>query len=132
MGTLDGKVAIITGAGQGLGAAHAKLFAAEGARLVLNDLGDGVEAVVVSPNAAKVGSEADDAGDIGTASRAFEAGQKVFISVPAKFGRKVGDKLETVDIDITTGLVVCGALATRDFEPVHHNKAAAQAVGLGQ
>jgi len=43
---------------------------------------------------------------------------------------KVGDKLETVDIDITTGLVVCGALATRDFEPVHHNKAAAQAVGL--
>jgi acyl dehydratase len=43
---------------------------------------------------------------------------------------KVGDKLQTVDIDITTGLVVCGALATRDFEPVHHNKAAAQAVGL--
>jgi len=43
---------------------------------------------------------------------------------------KVGDKLNTVAIDITTGLVVCGALATRDFEPVHHNKAAAQAVGL--
>ena len=43
---------------------------------------------------------------------------------------KVGDKLQSVNIDITTGLVVCGALATRDFEPVHHNKAAAQAVGL--
>ena len=42
----------------------------------------------------------------------------------------VGDKLPNVDIDITTGLVVCGALATRDFEPVHHSKAAAQAVGL--
>lgn len=42
----------------------------------------------------------------------------------------VGDKLEAVDIDITTGLVVCGALATRDFEPVHHNKSEAQAVGL--
>jgi hypothetical protein len=42
----------------------------------------------------------------------------------------VGDKLEAVDIDITTGLVVCGALATRDFEPVHHSKAEAQAVGL--
>jgi NAD(P)-dependent dehydrogenase (short-subunit alcohol dehydrogenase family) len=52
MGTLDGKVAIITGAGQGLGAAHAKLFAAEGARLVLNDLGDGVEDVVAEINAA--------------------------------------------------------------------------------
>ena len=42
----------------------------------------------------------------------------------------VGDKLPNADIDITTGLVVGGALATRDFEPVHHSKAAAQAVGL--
>jgi hypothetical protein len=42
----------------------------------------------------------------------------------------IGDKLEAVDIDISNGLVVCGALATRDFEPVHHNKAEAQAVGL--
>ncbi len=45
MGTLDGKVAIITGAAQGLGAAHARLLASEGARLVLNDLGDSVEQV---------------------------------------------------------------------------------------
>ena len=42
----------------------------------------------------------------------------------------VGDKLQSTDIDISTGLVVCGALATRDFEPVHHSKAEAQAVGL--
>lgn len=42
----------------------------------------------------------------------------------------VGDKLPPLTIDITTSLVVCGALATRDFEPVHHNKAAAQATGL--
>lgn len=42
----------------------------------------------------------------------------------------VGDKLPPLDIDITTGLVVAGALATRDFEPVHHDKAAAQATGL--
>ncbi|MAT93423.1 MAG: acyl dehydratase [Halioglobus sp.] len=42
----------------------------------------------------------------------------------------VGDKLEPVDIDVTTGLVVCGALATRDFEPVHHDKSAALATGL--
>jgi len=42
----------------------------------------------------------------------------------------VGDKLEPLAIDITTSLVVCGALATRDFEPVHHSKAAAQATGL--
>ncbi len=42
----------------------------------------------------------------------------------------VGDKLPPLAIDITTSLVVCGALATRDFEPVHHNKAAAMATGL--
>jgi len=42
----------------------------------------------------------------------------------------VGDKLPPLDIPITTGLVVGGALATRDYEPVHHNKAAAQATGL--
>ncbi|MFL6206560.1 MAG: SDR family oxidoreductase [Acidimicrobiales bacterium] len=40
MGALDGRVAIITGAGRGLGREHALLFAAEGARVVVNDLGD--------------------------------------------------------------------------------------------
>ena len=39
MGLLDGKVAIITGAGGGLGEAYAKLFAREGAKVVVNDLG---------------------------------------------------------------------------------------------
>ena len=39
MGLLDGKVAIITGAGGGLGRTHALLFASEGAKIVVNDLG---------------------------------------------------------------------------------------------
>ena len=39
MGLLDGKVAIITGAGGGLGRTHAMLFASEGAQIVVNDLG---------------------------------------------------------------------------------------------
>ena len=42
----------------------------------------------------------------------------------------VGDKLPPLNIDISSGLIVGGALATRDFEPVHHDKSVAQASGL--
>jgi NAD(P)-dependent dehydrogenase (short-subunit alcohol dehydrogenase family) len=39
MGTLDGRVAIITGAGRGIGGAVAELYAREGAAVVINDIG---------------------------------------------------------------------------------------------
>jgi NAD(P)-dependent dehydrogenase (short-subunit alcohol dehydrogenase family) len=39
MGICDGRVVVITGAGRGLGRAHALAFAAEGAKVVVNDLG---------------------------------------------------------------------------------------------
>ncbi|MCX6399351.1 MAG: SDR family oxidoreductase [Propionibacteriales bacterium] len=39
MGSLDGRVAVITGAGRGIGREHALLFAREGAAVVVNDLG---------------------------------------------------------------------------------------------
>ena len=39
MGMLDGKVALVTGDGGGLGRAHALLLYKDGASLVINDLG---------------------------------------------------------------------------------------------
>src|SRR5215211_6361531 len=43
MGSLDGRVVIITGAGRGIGRQHALLMASEGAKLVINDLGGNID-----------------------------------------------------------------------------------------
>jgi NAD(P)-dependent dehydrogenase (short-subunit alcohol dehydrogenase family) len=71
MGSLDGRVAIITGAGRGLGREHALLFAAEGAKVVVNDLGgdghgegsDATPAQQVVAEIAAMGGEAVVNGD---------------------------------------------------------------------
>src|SRR6267142_405919 len=43
MGALEGRVAIITGSGRGIGREHALLFAHEGAKVVVNDLGGAID-----------------------------------------------------------------------------------------
>ena len=63
-GILQGRVAIITGAGGGLGAAHARVFAAEGCAVVVNDInGDAAQAVVDEITAAD-GKAAVNSSDI--------------------------------------------------------------------
>lgn len=78
MARLEGKVAIITGAAQGMGAAHAQKFIKEGAKVVLTDLNEekgqalaaelGENALFIKQN---VTSEADWANVVAEAEAAF-------------------------------------------------------------
>jgi NAD(P)-dependent dehydrogenase (short-subunit alcohol dehydrogenase family) len=79
MGHLDGRIVVITGAGNGIGREHALLMAREGARVVVNDLGSSVSgegndesaaSAVVDEIRAAGGEAVANHGDVATAEGA--------------------------------------------------------------
>ena len=79
---LDGRTALITGAGSGLGKAIASLFAREGARVIINDLNrDAAQAVVASLGSASERSSAI-AADVSDSA----AVRAMFAQVKERFG----------------------------------------------
>src|ERR1700722_4947757 len=90
MGVIDGRVAIITGGGRGIGASISRLFAAEGAKVVINDLGghtDGtggdegparqVAEEIIAAGGAAV-ADGGDIGDVATGERLVDTAVKEF------------------------------------------------------
>jgi NAD(P)-dependent dehydrogenase (short-subunit alcohol dehydrogenase family) len=82
VGALDGRVAIITGAGRGLGREHALLFAAEGARVVVNDLGE-----VAEETAAEIRATGGEAVASTASITEWEGGQALVATAIEAFGR---------------------------------------------
>jgi NAD(P)-dependent dehydrogenase (short-subunit alcohol dehydrogenase family) len=82
MGSLDGRVAIITGAGRGIGREHALLFAAEGARVVVNDLDPAPAQEVCAEIAAAGGVAVANTDDITT----WAGGEAIVEAAVSTFG----------------------------------------------
>ena len=82
MGSLEGRVAIITGAGRGLGREHALLFASEGAKVVVNDLGE-----VAGEVAAEIRAQGGEAVASNHDITDWDGGRAMVEAAVAAFGR---------------------------------------------
>ena len=94
MSEFEGKVVIVTGAGGGLGRAHALAFAARGARVVVNDLGGRLDGTGGGDAADNVVAEITAAGGQAVANKASVASREGAKSVVADAVSAFG----TVDI----------------------------------
>ena len=108
MSDFEGKVVVITGAGGGLGKAHALEFAARGAKVVVNDLGGAGDGTGSSDMADAVVDEIRQAGGVAIANKASvssrEGAKSIIDDAVAEFG--------TVDILVNNA----GILRDKSFK----------------
>jgi NAD(P)-dependent dehydrogenase (short-subunit alcohol dehydrogenase family) len=135
---LDGRAAIVTGAGNGLGRAEALALAAAGARVVLNDLpGDAVQAVADEITAAG-GEAVVSPGDIGD----WATGQQLVAAALENFGRldilvnnagvlrdRMVFSMSEAEWDLVLRTHLKGHFVTSRFATAHWREASKQAGG---
>ena len=90
MSEFEDKVVVVTGAGGGLGKAHALEFAKRGAKVVVNDLGGSGDGVGASDMADAVVEEIRQAGGVAIANKASvssrEGAKSIIDDAMAEFG----------------------------------------------
>ena len=144
-GLLHDKVAVVTGAGSGLGREYALALAAHGARVVVNDFGAAVTGEQRSPGtAAQVVSEIVSLGGVAVANIAdvsqWVGAESVIDTAITSFGRldivinNAGInrpsslvELSEEDIDLQLGVHLKGTLAVSHFAAAYWHQAGAQA-----
>jgi NAD(P)-dependent dehydrogenase (short-subunit alcohol dehydrogenase family) len=129
MGLLDGRVAIVTGAGRGLGRAHALVLAAAGAAVVVNDLDAGLDGretggsaahQVVDEITAAGGTAIADGGSVSdweacaaTIARAIDefGGLDILVNNAGVTRDRMLTSASEADLDVTLGVHVKGTFA---------------------
>jgi 3alpha(or 20beta)-hydroxysteroid dehydrogenase len=109
MNRLNGKVAVITGAARGMGASHARVFAAEGAKVILTDVREKEGRALAEELGRNTVFVRHDVADALQWSKVIEHGESAFgpISVLVNNAGILGPIARTVDLSEADYLKVC-------------------------